>query len=132
MRSILATLLMCSLVFAGLLYVGCAGNPAVVSTPVLQPATVTLLVTSLGALQAAAIVLGPVDGIPAADTAKVINTIPSLMAIIQAAGSNWVSAFDVALNKLPPLLTPATAATLSPYFNALQAVVTDLYGSGLS
>lgn len=110
----------------------CAGKNPPTTTPILSPTAQALLITALGALQTAAIALAPVDGIPATDTAAVINVVAVAISTIQAGATGWVSAVDVLLSKLPSALSPATAATLSPYLDAIEAVITDLYGSGAS
>jgi hypothetical protein len=127
MKTLVSMVLVVSLLCAG-----CALNGKPSTGPVLPPATTALLITSLGALQAAAITLGPVDGIPAQDTTTIVTVVSVAIQIVQAGQLGWVSAVDVLLAKLPTLLSPASAATLAPYLDALQAVITALYGSGVA
>lgn len=116
---------------ASLAFAGCAIK-APVTTPVLPPTSQALLVTALGALQTAAIALAPIDGIPAADTATIIAIVGVAVTTIEASQTGWVSAVDVLINKLPGVLSASTAATLAPYLDAIQAVITSLYGQGVA
>ena len=127
MKTLVVTALLACLTFAG-----CAGNPKPSTGPILPPADTQLLLVSLGALQSAAVTLGPVDGISAADTNTIVSVVGVAIAVIEAGQTGWVSAVDVTLAKLPALLSPATAATIAPYLDALQVVITDLYGSGVA
>jgi hypothetical protein len=127
MRLLLAAL---TVTLTVVLAAACSHAP-VVTTPLLPPQATILLETSIGALETAAIALAPVDGISAADTATVVNAGTVAIQTIEAAKLGWLSALDVALNKIPALLSPATAATLQPYFDAIQLIITDLYSSGV-
>ena len=111
---------------------GCALTTAKPSTqPVLPASETLLLVTSLSALQTAAITLGPVDGIPAADTTAVVAVVSAAIQVIQASQTGWVSAVDILLNKIPTVVSASTAATLAPYLDAIQVVISSLYGQGV-
>jgi hypothetical protein len=112
------------------LAIGCS-HAAPTTTPLLSPPAVVLLETSLGVLQAAAISLAPVDGISPADTTRVVNAVTIALQTIEAGKLGWLSALDVALNKIPAALTPASAAVLGPYFDAIELVIQDLYSSGV-
>jgi hypothetical protein len=129
-------------VLVGLLWAGgvamaglqsaCASHTPPSTTPILSPTSTTLLETSLGALQTAAIALAPVDGIPQADTAVIINAVTAAITTLNAGQTGWLSALDTALSKIPALLSPSTAATLQPYFDAVSAVILDLYSTGVA
>jgi hypothetical protein len=125
--ALVATVALCSVLLAS---TQCATHAPPSTTPILSPTAQNLLVTSLGALQVAAIALGPVDGISSADTTTVINTISAAIATIQAGQTGWLSATDVLLAKIPTLVSASTADTLSPYLNAISAVILDLYAQG--
>jgi hypothetical protein len=110
----------------------CAMHTAPSTTPVLSPTAQALLITSLSALQVAAISLASVDGIPPADTTTIINTIALAITVINAGQTGWLSAVDVMLAKIPTVVSASTAATLTPYFNAISAVILALYSGGTS
>ena len=114
-----------------ILSLGCATHNPPSTTPVLSPTATTLLLTSLSALQTAAIALAPVDGIPASDTTTIVNVVSVAVKTIQAGATGWVSAVDILLSSLPGALSSTTADTLSPYLDAIEAVITDLYASGV-
>lgn len=131
-----------SAVFVGVLWLGflavtttmqsaCAANTPPSTTPILSPTSTTLLETSLGALQTAAIALAPVDGIPPRDTTAIINAVTVAIQTINAGQLGWLSAVDVALAKIPAQLSPSSAATLDPYFAAIELVIQDLYSTGV-
>jgi len=110
----------------------CSATPPTVS-PTNPTATGTqTLVNVLNTIAIIAVAASPIDGIPAADNALIQKAIPGLVAIAQAAKTGWVSVVDTGLNDLLPLLTPATQATLGPYFNGAQVIFGVLYSLGLS
>lgn len=122
------------LLAVGLATASCAGNkpPVANPAPITSPSVATTLVTSLSVLQTAAIALAPVDGIPPADTTIIVNAVSDAVKVIEAGQQGWVSAVDAGLSLVPSQLSPATAATLDPYFAAIQAAISALYGSGVS
>ena len=126
----------CAGVLALSLCTACAGTtPAAVLSPnagAISPAVDLAIVTALSALQTAATVLGPIDGIPPADTALVVKVITLVIPIIQAAQTGWVTATDVAFSQLeaPGVLSPTAAATWDPLINAVQAAITAAYSTG--
>lgn len=121
-----ASVLLIAALFAG----GCALNTKPSTQPILPASQTLLLETTLSALQTAAITLGPVDGIPPADTTAIVAIVGTTIAVIQAGQTGWVSAIDVLLNKIPSVVSASTAATLAPYLDAIQVVITSLYSQG--
>ena len=127
---------LCAVALTLSLCTACAGTtPAAVLSPgagALSPAVDLAIVTALSALQTAATVLGPIDGIPAADTAIVVHVITLVIPIIQAEQTGWVTATDVAFSQLeaPGVLSPTAAATWDPLINAVQAAITAAYSTG--
>jgi hypothetical protein len=110
----------------------CATHTPPPTTPVLSPTAQNLLLTSLGALQVAAIALAPVDGISPQDTTTIINTIALAITVINASQTGWLSTVDVLLAKIPTVVSASTASTLAPYLNSISAVILALYGGGVS
>lgn len=116
--------------------IACAGRtPAAVLAPTagaISPAVDAAIVTALSALQTTAVVLGPIAGIPAADTAIVVKTISIVIPIVQAAQTGWVTAVDNAFSALeaPGVLSATATATWEPYIDAVQAAITAAYSTG--
>jgi hypothetical protein len=126
MRKRLAAALLVTTLLSG----ACATHTPPSTAPILSPTASNLLLTSLGALQVAAIALGPVDGISQADTTTIINTIALASTVINAAQTGWLSTVDVILAKIPTVVSASTAATMAPYLDAISAVILDLYSQG--
>jgi len=108
----------------------CAHAP-LVTTPLLPPAATILLETTNGALETAAVAFQPIDGISVAEAKLITDAGTVAIQTIEAGKLGWLSALDIALNKIPALLSPATATVLAPYFDAIQLVIGDLYSSGV-
>lgn len=112
---------------------GCGGHiPPPATAGAIPPTTAHNIVTVLGALQTAAIVLAPIDGIPAADTSIVVTGVSDAIQIVQAGKAGWVAALDTAFSTIEPQLSPATQATLGPWISAVYASITALYGAGVA
>jgi hypothetical protein len=109
--------------------VACATNPPPATTPILSPTLTADISLALQAVQAAAISLAPIDGIPAADTAVIVQFVSTALPIVQAAQTGWVTTVDLALSSTEALLSPSAATTLDPWLNAVQAAITALYSA---
>lgn len=112
---------------------GCGGRiPPPATAGAIAPTTANNIVMVLGALQTAAIVLAPIDGIPAGDTSIVVTGVGDAIQIVQAGKTGWVSALDTAFSTIEPQLSSSSQATLGPWINAVYASITALYGSGVA
>jgi hypothetical protein len=123
-------------VLALVLCTACAGRtPAAVLSPTAGSVSASadaVIVTALSALQTSAVVLGPVFGLPAADTAEVVRIVALVIPIVQGAQSGWVTDVDNTFSALeaPGVLSPAAATTWDPLINAVQAAITAAYSMG--